>query len=272
MARSRRQVTPTPPLLGMIPSWELALQAAGRSPGTIRSYLDSVRGLGAFLSEHGLPGGVETIGEGEVRAFLDATSGDTSPGNAHKHFRNLRIFFNWLVAEQERTSGTPMAGVEPPEVAAHPTDPLSEPELGALLGICSGGSWVDRRDTAIIRVLMEGMRMSGLAGLRYSADGAPVNDVWLLRHTLRVTLRGGDVREAPIGSKTAAAIDRYLRSRVRHPHAASPWLWLPVRGITAGGGERRLTGTGIQQMLERRGREAGIVGRLHPLRFRRVTT
>jgi site-specific recombinase XerD len=93
--------------------------------------------------------------------------------------------------------------------------------------------------------------------------------VWLLRHTLRVTLRGGDVREAPIGSKTAAAIDRYLRSRVRHPHAASPWLWLPVRGITAGGGERRLTGTGIQQMLERRGREAGIVGRLHPLRFPR---
>ena len=104
--------------------------------------------------------------------------------------------------------------------------------------------------------------------LRYSAADESANDVWLARHLLRVPLAGGGVHMAPIGDKAAAAIDRYLRARARHPHAASPWLWLPIRGVTARGGERRLTASGIQQIVERRGREAGIAGRLHPHRFR----
>ncbi|MFB9718601.1 tyrosine-type recombinase/integrase [Planobispora longispora] len=255
----------------MIVSWELSLQAAGKSPGTVRSYLDSVRALISFLAEHESAADVETVDSRNVQAFLAASLEATSAGNAHKHFRNLRVFFNWLIAEGERAAATPMGGVDPPRAVSRPADPLTERELGALLETCSGSTWVDRRDTAIIRILMDnGMRVSGLAGLRYSPDDEQVNDVWLARRTLRTTLRDGDVHLAPIGSGTAAAIDRYLRSRVRHPHAASPWLWLPVRGITAEGGERRLTVTGIQQMLERRGREAGIAGRLHPHRFRRT--
>ncbi|GGS91650.1 integrase [Planobispora rosea] len=269
MARSRRQVPSSPRLLDMVASWELSLRAAGKSPGTVRSYLDSVRALASFLAEHEPPVDVETVGAGNVRAFLTASREATSAGNAHKHFRNLRVFFNWLIAEGERTAASPLDGVDPPSGASRPADPLTDRELEALLETCSGGTWVDLRDTAIIRILMDnGMRVSGLAGLRYSADDEQANDVWLDRHILRTTLRDGSVHLAPIGGRTAVAIDRYLRSRVRHPHAASPWLWLPVRGITAEGGERRLTVTGIQQMLERRGREAGIAGRLHPHRFR----
>ncbi|WP_219462545.1 tyrosine-type recombinase/integrase [Nonomuraea rhizosphaerae] len=266
------------------------MRAADKSPGTIRSYLDSVRVLALFLSERGLPVEVEAVEAAGVRAFLDDSTATTSAGNAHKHFRNLRVFFNWVIAEEERTAGTPMEGIDPPKVGHRPAELLSERELETLLEVCSGGSWVDRRDTAIVRVLMDnGMRLSWLAGLRYcggneqqapdeQAQDEQVGDVWLGRGLLRV-LRGQsspqdgggqDVYLAPIGSRTAAAIDRYVRARARHPHAASPWLWLPVRGITAEGGERRLTATGIQQMLERRGREAGIAGRLHPHRFRQT--
>ncbi|MEU7856419.1 tyrosine-type recombinase/integrase [Nonomuraea sp. NPDC049141] len=272
MARSRRQLPPSPPLLDMVPSWELSLQAADKSPGTIRSYLDSVRVLARFLSERGLPVEVEAVEAANVRAFLDASTATTSPGNAHKHFRNLRVFFNWLIAEEERTAGTPMAGIDPPKVASRTVELLADRELEALLEVCSGGSWVDRRDTAIVRVLMDnGMRLSWLAGLRHSADVSDEGgDVWLDRRLLRIVRKGEDAHLVPIGPKTAAAIDRYLRARARHPHAASPWLWLPVRGITAEGGERRLTATGIQQMLERRGRQAGISGRLHPHRFRQT--
>ncbi|MEU4233261.1 tyrosine-type recombinase/integrase [Nonomuraea sp. NPDC026600] len=277
MARSRRQILPSSPLLDMVSSWELSLQAADKSPGTIRSYLDSVRVLARFLSERGLPAEVEAVGAADVRAFLDASTATTSPGNAHKHFRNLRVFFNWLIAEEERTTGTPMAGIDPPKVSGRTAELLADRELAALLEVCSGGSWVDRRDTAIVRVLMDnGMRLSWLAGLRHSPDvktmtgGERVGDVWLDRRLLRIARKGEDAYLVPIGPKTAAAIDRYLRARARHPHAASPWLWLPVRGITAEGGERRLTATGIQQMLERRGRQAGISGRLHPHRFRQT--
>ncbi|HUR07561.1 MAG TPA: tyrosine-type recombinase/integrase [Nonomuraea sp.] len=273
MARSRRQLPPSPPLLDMVPSWELSLQAADKSPGTIRSYLDSVRVLARFLSERGLPVEVEAVDAANVRAFLDASTATTSPGNAHKHFRNLRVFFNWLIAEDERTAGTPMAGIDPPKVAGRTAELLADRELETLLEVCSGGSWVDRRDTAIVRVLMDnGMRLSWLAGLRHSPNvsNKDAGDVWLDRRLLRIVRKEEDAHLVPIGPKTAAAIDRYLRARARHPHAASPWLWLPVRGITAEGGERRLTATGIQQMLERRGRQAGIPGRLHPHRFRQT--
>jgi site-specific recombinase XerD len=270
----------------LVPSWELSLQAADKSPGTIRSYLDSVRVLAMFLSEHGLPVEAEAVEAAGVRAFLDESTATTSPGNAHKHFRNLRVFFNWLIAEEERTAGTPMAGIDPPKVSSSRTaELLSEREIGALLEVCSGGSWVDRRDAAIVRVLIDsGMRVSWLAGLRYGTQryGAQQyraqqyradegdGDVWLEERLLRVVRKGEEAVLVPIGGQAAAAVDRYVRARARHPHAASPWLWLPVRGITAEGGERRLTATGIQQMLERRGREAGISGRLRPHRFRQT--
>ncbi|WP_433516451.1 tyrosine-type recombinase/integrase [Nonomuraea sp. CA-143628] len=275
MARSRRQMPSSPPLLDLVPSWELSLQAADKSPGTIRSYLDSVRVLARFLSERGLPVEVEAVDAANVRAFLDASTAATSSGNARKHFRNLRVFFNWLIAEEERISGTPMDGIDPPKGAGRTVELLADRELEALLEVCSGGTWVDRRDTAIMRVLMDnGMRLSWLAGLRHGPAGdqrdTAQGDVLLDRRLLRIVRKGDDAHLVPIGPKTAAAIDRYLRARTRHPHAASPWLWLPVRGITAEGGERRLTATGIQQMLERRGREAGIPGRLHPHRFRQT--
>nr|BFE82341.1 hypothetical protein GCM10020093_049420 [Planobispora longispora] len=83
----------------MIVSWELSLQAAGKSPGTVRSYLDSVRALISFLAEHESAADVETVDSRNVQAFLAASLEATSAGNAHKHFRNLRVFFNWLIAE-----------------------------------------------------------------------------------------------------------------------------------------------------------------------------
>ena len=255
----------------MIASWELSLQAANKSPGTIRSYLDSVRALAAWCTDQDDQDVAPTIDvrPEDIRGFLASVLEKTSPSNAHKHFRNLRVFFNWLVAEGDRRAPSPLANVDPPKVAKKPTDPLSDDELKALLKVCSGNSWIDRRDTAIIRILTDnGMRVSGLAGLRYSADDENETDVLLARHVLRIRLKGGDIHMAPIGRKTAAAIDRYLRARARHPHASSPWLWLPSRGITAAGGDRRLTASGIQQILERRGQQAGIPGRLYPHRFR----
>jgi integrase len=55
------------------------------------------------------------------------------------------------------------------------------------------------------------------------------------------------------------AIDRYLRTRHTHAHAALPWLWLGEKG--------RLTDSGIVQMLKRRSRDAGVTG-IHPHSFR----
>ncbi|WP_182873754.1 tyrosine-type recombinase/integrase [Microbispora sp. H10670] len=275
----------SPLLRDLVPSWQLALEGEKLAPGTITSYLHSARLLIEYLDKHDMPGQLEKIRAQHVRAFFSTRlhgcwldDGQTRPcpcgetrsrsaGDAHKHFRNLRVLFKWLVDEDE-LDASPMAGVAAPAVVTRPVEPLTEDELRLMLKTCSGTAFKDRRDTAIMRVLLDnGMRGSGLAGLRYHPDDPELTDVFLSQHVLRIRLKGGRTHLAPIGRKTAAAIDRYLRARARHGHAGSPWLWLPERGRTAAGGDRRLTTTGILQMLKRRADEAGIPG-VHTHRFR----
>src|SRR5262249_5965240 len=103
-----------------------------------------------------------------------------------------------------------------------------------------------------------GVRVSGLANVRK-------DDVSLPRKEIRVVLKGGDEHLVPVGRKTAAALDRYLRARARHRHAESPWLWLG----TSGRDPSHLGASGIQDMIERRGVAAGIET-LTPHWFRRT--
>ncbi|MEU4720711.1 hypothetical protein AB0G06_13855 [Nonomuraea dietziae] len=110
------------------------------------------------------------------------------------------------------------SNVEAPKTTTKVKPPLSE--LAALLEVCKGSDFISRRDTAIIRVLIDnGMRVSGPAGLRYVPDDPERNDVWLSKHMLRIVLKGGNEHLAPIGKRAAAALDRYLRSRATHSAA-----------------------------------------------------
>ena len=83
--------------MSLLPSWELALRASGKSPKTIRSYTDSVRKLGAYLAASGLTDDVESTGPAEVRAFLVSEIERTSATSAQVHYRNLRVYFGWLI-------------------------------------------------------------------------------------------------------------------------------------------------------------------------------
>src|SRR6266536_1869412 len=221
-SRSRRrspQEEPTPagpPLSTFVPSWQLALEAAGKSPKTVRSYIDSVKALHADLVAQGIPFHVER-GDGEhLRAFLLSEERRTSAVSAAVHYRNLRVFFGWLVREDELTAPNPMERVDRPKVSKKAKPFFSDEELVRLLKVCSGSTFEDRRDTAMIRVLIDtGMRVSGLSNLRYDPDDDTRNDVFLTLRRLRVRLKGGDETWVPIGKKAAAAIDRYIRVRAR---------------------------------------------------------
>jgi site-specific recombinase XerD len=247
-----------------VPSWELSLQAANKSPKTIVSYLGSVRSLVSFLDAQGLPADSEGVEARHVQAFLLAELERTSAVSAQIHYRNLRVFFGWLGREGERTGPNPMAGVDKPEAKATVKPFLTEADQAALLKVCSGQDFESRRDAALLRILIDtGVRVSGLAGLRYDPEDESRNDVFLRDRRLRVRLKGGREILVPIGNKSAAALDKYLRARARHSQAASGWLWLGLRGQ----GVSHMTDSGIRAMLKRRGREAGVQG-VHPHRFR----
>jgi site-specific recombinase XerD len=266
-ARAKRAAASAPgvPLVGLVPSWELALEAAAKSPRTTRSYLDSVRAFDKFLVAQGMPHQTETVDAEHVRAFLLAEERRTSATSAAVHFRNLRVFFGWLAREGERIEPNPMDRVEGPKVTKKAKDYFTDEDLTKLLKTCSGNSFVERRDTALMRVLMDtGMRVSGLANLRYDAEDESRNDVFLSKRRLRIRLKGGDETWVPIGKKAAHALDRYIRSRSGQPRSDSPWLWLGVKGHNPA----HLTDSGIRDVLNRRGEQGGIQN-VHPHRFRR---
>lgn len=280
------QTPPGLPLMAAWDSWLVALEARNVSARTIETYLlvtrsflawlddiddcachngqDADCAAGAALDGRGQGPGVEHVTRDAVRRYLVHRRVTRSPGDAHKHFRTLRTLFSWLIAEGERQAPSPVQRADEPKVPERVFPPLTDEELRALLRVCKGDSFEDRRDTAILRVLMDnGVRVDGLAGIRYTPGNPDTQDVRLSQYIVRITLKGGDEHLAPIGKKAAAALDRYIRARARRPDAASePWLWLGKKG--------RLGKTGIQQMLKRRGEQAGIEGRLHPHRFRRT--
>jgi site-specific recombinase XerC len=68
-------------------------------------------------------------------------------------------------------------------------------------------------------------------------------------------------RERPVrfGARTAKAIDRYLRLRARHREALSTARWVTRKGAFGK--------SGLQQMIRRRGEQAGLGYRLHPHLF-----
>ncbi|TDD68572.1 tyrosine-type recombinase/integrase [Actinomadura rubrisoli] len=279
------------PLMAAWDSWLISMRARGLSDDTIEVYDLVVRSFAAWLldadrclchqaEDAGQPcpagvdvtgraalrqaSGVEHITTAQIRLYLTHRRLKNSAADAHKHFRTLRTMFNWLIKENERTAPSPVDSDDEPNPSKKVFQPLTDDELRALLKTCKGDTFEDRRDTAIIRILMDnGVRVEGLAGLRYTPDDDETHDVHLSRYVLRIVLKGGDEHWAPIGRKTVAALDRYIRARARRRDATvEPWLWLGKRG--------RFGKTGIQQMIEKRGEQAGLGRRIGPHDFRRT--
>jgi Phage integrase family len=154
-----------------------------------------------------------------------------------------------------------MAKLRPPKVTDKPVPFFSSVELTKLGRCCRGNSFEDRRDAAVLAVLLAtGIRVSELAAIRYCPDDRGRGDVNLEAREMRVRDKGGRERTVRISHEAARRLDRYLRVRSGHELAYRPELWL-------GAGSRcPLDRSGIYQLVVRRGQECGV--RLHPHRFR----
>jgi site-specific recombinase XerD len=142
-----------------------------------------------------------------------------------------------------------------PTIPVTPVLVADDDTLRKLLKACEGKEFVDRRDMAMIRLLVDsGLRRGELAGMT-------VDDLDLERDLVHVIGKGRRPRAVPFGAKTGQALDRYMRTRAIHSQSSSPALWLGIRGP--------VTGSGVAQILETRCAKAGIE-RLHPHQLRHV--
>lgn len=233
-------------------SFRRHLRAENKTESTVTTYAKAIDQLDAFLERERLPRSVAEIRRAHIEAFLVALQGrGARPATVSQRYRSLQQFFKWLAGEGE-ISASPMAAMKPPMVPVEPPTVLRNEELKRLLAACAGTDFEDRRDLAILRLFLDtGMRRGELAGLSLA-------DIDFDHDTAIVLGKGRRPRACPFGRRTAQALDRYLRARARHPWAGSEWLWLGKRG--------RLTDTGIEQVVKRRGADAGL--RVHPHLFR----
>ena len=242
--------------------WTRHLAATNRSETTVETYLKSLRGFVRWAVAQRILG-PEEVDHASVETFLAAQlarpksrgTGTLSPSTVHRDYRHLKVFFAWFADTEDLAN--PMAKVGAPKTEEKVIDSFSDDELRALLGTCKGKGFAKRRDTAILRMLLDtGIRRSELAGI-HLADVDQSNQI------VRVQGKGRRERLVPYGSKTAEAIDSYIRVRARHrDRDRTDALWLadsPHRG--------QLGYEGIHQVLERRGKEAG-VDNVHSHRFR----
>jgi integrase len=207
------------------------------------------------LAKSGAPGDPAQLRRHHVEDCLAKLVTDgKKPTTVSLTYRALQQLMAWLVDEGE-VDVSPMARMKAPIVPEVPVPVLTDDQLRALLATCDGREFMDRRDAAIIRLLVD------TGGRRAEVAALHVDDVDLDSDVILVTGKGRRERTIPFGIKTGQALERYLRQRSRHVQAARPQLWLAERNRDP------MTGNGIAQMLRRRGRLVGIQG-LHAHQFR----
>jgi integrase len=259
-------------------SWTRWLRAQEKSPLTIRNYQRTIRLLVAWLEQHPTPGeGTNAADLGIsaddltdfVQDIRDSLSGRRGAANttAH-HYRNLRSFYSWMRKHHHITID-PMPFVARPKEGKVQRPALTKEEGAKLIRACSGRDFRQRRDLAIIRVLIDtGVRAGGLLGMTY-ADGFPEldnpgrSDVFLDHDPplLRFRLKGGDTHFVDISPKTVLALDEYLRARRAHRNGDLANLWVtPYVGLTT---------SGLQGILDQAATRARI-RHIHPHMFRRT--
>lgn len=193
----------------------------------------AARGLGA-----GRP--VDGLGGPELRAWLLELRATLAPVSVAGYVRTLKVFGNWLAAE-ELAQAPGLRALRKPRVPVKLVEPVGDDALRRLLAVASV------RDRAILLLLLDtGLRVSEAAGVRLGdlrADG-----------TLKVRGKGAKERIVPVGGTARGAIVRYLAQRGEG--AADEPLFLGRRG--------GLDARGIQQVLRRLKTRIGVTGRLSP--------
>jgi site-specific recombinase XerD len=241
------------PLLDLFPAFALTLQAAGRSPETVKSYRLAVNSLDSFLHRAGQPRCIQELRRAHVEAYIAELLRTRTPGTAANRYRSLQQFFKWAAGTEKVIAASPMAEMRPPHVPEQTTPLISEGDIRALFAACAGATFEDRRDTAILALLVDtGMRRGELAGMR-------LGDLDRALQLARVVGKGSRPRSCPYGKRTAVLLDRYLRIRAGHRLAHRAELWL--------GRVAPLTASGIYQMLRERAKAAGLQ-HVHTHQFR----
>jgi site-specific recombinase XerD len=210
----------------LLPSWLRHLRAERKSPATIALY---DRGVRAYLDWCSSTGVDPVLDRATVATFTaDLLAQGREPATARAYQLAVRLFCAWLVAEEELDTD-PLVGLKPPKLDTKVTPVLSTEQVKALVAACQGKTFRDRRDEALVRLMVEtGLRAGEAVALTLEDVDLDAGIATIRRG------KGGKGRRVAFGPQTTHAIDRYLRMRRGHKLADSGRLWLADNGRSFG--------------------------------------
>jgi len=253
-------------LQNLIQGFRLSCQTENKSPKTIEWYTTFILRFCQFLERNNLPRNVSRIGKNHIREFIKYLQTEArtphkseplSPATVQGYVRTLRVFFSWVVRE-EYLGTNPMLKIPTPRATIKIVNTFSNEQISTLCDLCYRSNGTGYRDLSIFLFLLDsGLRVSELIGL-------DLDDVDLAGGCVRVRHGKGDKeRIVPIGSLVQKTLWKYVNY-----HRHKPLTGRVVRLFLSDYG-LPLTKSGVQQMLRRYGKRAGITGvRCSPHTFR----
>jgi integrase len=175
---------------------------------------------------------------------------------AHRYYRALRTFFNWLEAELgQYIEGwvNPMSRVKAPKLVPKPVPSLTGAQVQKLVEAAAQTARNRERNLAMVLILVDkGLRASELLGLKLDDWDWATGTLTIRRG------KGGKFRQVVLHPAANHALKAYVfRAR---PRASGDRIFLAEDG-------QPLTYDGLRMVLRRLGEAAGIPGlRAHLLR------
>lgn len=228
----------------------------GKGTLTIESYVGDVFGFLTYLRIMGVDF------DGQMRRFHVTSfrnhlvERDYEVSTVNKKVNSLQAFNLYLLGQGKMTEMVVDPRRDRVKVASgseRQVEVYDEKQLERLLFYVQGEK-VSARDRAIILTLLyTGVRVSELCDIK-------VRNIDLLTGTLRVTGKGGKVREVPLKQEVSEAIRDYLPERAKNPYGSLELLFLGQRGP--------LQRDAVNTLLESHTVMAGLEVRLKPHTFR----
>jgi site-specific recombinase XerD len=148
----------------LLRSFERHLRAENRSDQTVATYLIALRQAEAFLAARGTT--LAAAGRADLEAYLGDLLTRRAAATAATYYKVLKLLYQWLEDEEELPA-SPMARMRPPIVPDQPVPVIPDDGLRRLLAACAGKGFEDRRDTAMIMLLLDtGARRAELVDLK----------------------------------------------------------------------------------------------------------
>ncbi|MDD2211681.1 MAG: tyrosine-type recombinase/integrase [Clostridia bacterium] len=250
--------------MNTLTEFEAHLLADGKSLKTISSYMSDVRAFYKYLNEIGI-NDAKKITRAHITGFRgQLLKQDYKPATINKALNSLNAYTNFLIEKHTLPSQAPLVKSRQDriKVAAdceHSVDVFSEEELSRILSYINTPNTLSLRDRLLFYYLLyTGCRVSELCTTKLS-------DLDLLTGQVKVSGKGGKIREIPLRPDLVEMIQLYIKEeRAQSKLADSPFLFTSQR---AG----QLNRDTVNKVLDKVGAATGLHIYPHKLRHQFCT-